>query len=736
MRILFTSEYINSSMNMKPNRLLKHQHTLIAIGLFCLTFFVYFYSQNRFIKDSRWAIHVASSIINAGDSDLNEYRQVAENINFTSTAGYGDQLFSYFPVGNSILILPIVWIIEQTSQRPEQQTFYEYLQETSPHAPYLVNIQHAIASLTVALIMPILYYIGYTQFSSRIAIIGVLIFAFGTSAYSTASLVLWQHGPSMLMLTITLALFVRGEQYPNAIQWAGIPLAFSFIIRPTNSIPIVLFTMLVFLRYRRQLPVYILGAMSIALPFFWSNHAVYGSFLSPYYEPQRVGSSPYFTEALIGNLLSPGRGLFLFSPIMLFAFYGIYAKFRRVRLTLLEGSLAIIIILHWILISTFAHWWGGGSYGPRLFTDMMPYMTYFLWMSLHELGLVTKHARFRQMGMGIFMVLAFVSIAIHYVGANTPIVDQWTRWPVGLETHPSVRLWDWEDFMFLRTVEDWPFSSLPTEISLDLENNSAIIPITTQNKANEAYSWEIKVPSSLRIEETGDAIYSYTISGVPTAVSKTAVSPATSQHLSITIDQPLDSFADPSLGAIMVTAKTLLGEEKSVQVIPVSIVNNGRFWYESNALSNTIWLPSDLQVNSDKADSSLYGLYGVGWYALEAFDQYQWRWAQSPAELYVFSVKSRTVTLALVLNTLYDQTNADGVGDTGILHLSTSEEALVKQVSTGEIINIPLSLDKGWNTLTFNLEAGNFSPADIDTTSADRRTLSFSLDSINIITAD
>lgn len=721
---------------MKHNRLIKHQHTLIAVGLFCLTFSVYFYSQNRFIKDSRWAIHVASSIINAGDSDLNEYQQVAKNINFTSTREHDEQLFSYFPIGNSILILPIVWIIEQTSQHPEQQTFYEYLQETSPHAPYLVSIQHAIASLIVALIMPILYYIGHTQFSSKIAVIGILVFAFGTSAYSTASLVIWQHGPSMLMLTITLALFVRAEQYPRAIQWAGIPLAFSFIIRPTNSIPIILFTIIVFLRYRRQLPVYILGAMSIAIPFFLSNHAVYGSFLSPYYKPQRVGSSPYFTEALIGNLISPGRGLFMFSPIMLFVFYGVYAKFRRVRLTLLENSLAIIIILHWILISTFAHWWGGGSYGPRLFTDMMPYMTYFLWMSLYELGLVTKYVRFRQVGMGIFIILAFISIAIHYVGANVPIVDQWTRWPVGLETHPSVRLWDWEDLMFLRTVDDWPFDSPPTEISLDPENSSTAIPITIHNKANDAYYWEIKVPSPLRIEGDGDDIYSYTMSGVPTAVSKTAVLPATSESLSITIDQPLDSFADPSLGAIMVTAKTLLGEERSVQVIPVSIVNNGRLWYESNALSNTIWLPSDLQINSNKANSSLYGLYGVGWYALETFEQYQWRWAQSPAELYVFSAKPRTVTLALALNTLYDQTHASGIGDRGTLHISTGGEEFVEQVSTGELINIPLSLDKGWNTLTFNLEAGNFTPADIDTTSADRRTLSFSLDSINIVTAD
>jgi len=722
---------------MRP-RLIKHQHLFIAFILFCFTFFVYFHSQNRFVKDSRWAIHVASSMINAGDADLNEFRQVAANINFTSTASSGGQLFSYFPVGNSILILPIVWVVEQIHNLSASQTFYEYLQQTSPHHSDLVSIQHFAASLIVALTMPILYYIGLTQFGRNISIVGVLIFAFGTSAYSTASLVLWQHGPSMLMLTITLALFIRSERTPSVIQWAGIPLAFSFIIRPTNSIPIVIFTLIVLLRYRRQLPAYLLGAMVIAIPFLWSSQHVYTSFLPPYYQPQRVGSSSHLTEALIGNLISPGRGVFIFSPILLFMFYGIVAKLQRVRLTLLEISLAIIIVLHWILISTFAHWWGGGSYGSRLFTDMMPYMIYFVMMGLYELNRLTARPRFRMSGMVLFTIFALFSVAIHYVGANRPIVDQWSRWPVDIEMNPSMRLWDWEDIYFFRTAETWPFMSLPANITFELEElqTAVSVDIPLRNHTDEAYLWEIKLPFSLQMGEMAGITDAQTDADIATIVGETPLSANAIQSLPIIVQKPLDSFVDPSLGAIMVTARTELGEEVSVQVIPVSIVNNGRSWQNANAISNQVWLPADIQKNGSKADSSLYGLYGSGWYALESFEQYQWRWAQSPAELYIFSTKPRNVTLELVFNSIYDETHTDGASDTGQLHISTGEEEWAGQVRIGEPNRIPITLDKGWNTLLFRLEAGNFSPADLDATSSDRRALSFSLNSINVVTID
>jgi hypothetical protein len=50
---------------------------------------------------------------------------------------------------------------------------------------------------------------------------------------------LWQHGPSMLMLTLALWLIVVAHERPWVVQFASLPLAFSYVVRPTNVVSIV-----------------------------------------------------------------------------------------------------------------------------------------------------------------------------------------------------------------------------------------------------------------------------------------------------------------------------------------------------------------------------------------------------------------------------------------------------------------------------------------------------------------
>ena len=725
---------------METNSLSRRQHAIVATFLFFLTFLVYWRSQNTFISDTMWAVHITSSIINSGDINLDEYEQVVEERAFYGLVDKRNNghILPYFPVGNSILAIPIVWIIENIKQFPDQQSFSTYLQQTSPLDPFLIAIQHFSASLITALIIPVLYYIGVKRFNSTVAILGVLVFAFGTSAYSTASRVLWQHGPSMLMLTIAIALFIKAESDSRAIRWAGIPLAFSFVIRPTNSIPIIILTIVVLLCYRKQFLGYVLGAMIIAVPFLWLNWNSYESVFPPYYMPTRVGASLNFIEALVGNLISPGRGLFVFSPVLIFALYGIVSGVKHKDFSLVDSAFAIIIGLHWIMISTFSHWWGGDSYGPRFFTDILPFMMYFLFMGLYELSRKTTQKWFRYSGMGMFIVLAFVSISIHYIGAQQRAVYSWFRWPVQLETHAPFRLWDWEDLAFLRTPDDWPFSALPLNVVFDLHTyqKDDALSIPMLNNANNEYLWEIKLPYSLKIVQISGIDYSRTDSGVPIVVGETALGVGSYQWLHLKTENSLDSFVDPSLGAIMITAKTVQGEVKSKQIVPVSIVGHGLDWKESSALSESVWLPEDISINGDKANYSLYGLFGIGWYPLERSESYAWRWAESPAELYVFSAEPRSLLMEFVFSSLHDNASPNGFGDSGQLEISAEDQDWVGQVNRGETHQVPLSLEKGWNTIVFNLDSGNFQLADVDASAQDQRELSFSLDSLNFISTD
>jgi hypothetical protein len=285
------------------------------------------------------------------------------------------------------------------------------------------------------------------------ALFVVFIFAFCTSAWSTGSRALWQHGPSMLMLAIALYLTIRAHDSPSLIQFISLPLAFSFVIRPTNSIAIIVFSAFVLIQYRVYFVRFVSWSLVIGAPFLLFNLSVYHSLLSPYYLPGRIGSNPDFWVALAGNMISPGRGLFIFTPVLIFSLVGIILKARRASLTSLDIALCCIIFLHWITISSFPHWWGGYSFGPRLFSDMTPLLIYFL---IPVVALLLSGGQGIKMKafVALFVLAAGVSFAIHMRGATSNATMFWNRVPLSVDEHPE-RLWQWNDLQFL-SVGDVP----------------------------------------------------------------------------------------------------------------------------------------------------------------------------------------------------------------------------------------------------------------------------------------
>jgi hypothetical protein len=92
------------------------------------------------------------------------------------------------------------------------------------------------------------------------------------------------------------------------------------------------------------------------------------------YTPGFHGGNPFVAEALAGDLISPGRGLFIYSPVLVFSVVGFALKVTSRRLMMLDLTLAGCVTVHWIAIARVNRaWWAGHSYGPRFFADMLPY---------------------------------------------------------------------------------------------------------------------------------------------------------------------------------------------------------------------------------------------------------------------------------------------------------------------------------------------------------------------------
>ncbi len=321
--------------------------------------------------DSMWSVPTAVSLVDHGDANLDEYLPVVHARHELFTEWHRGHVYTMFPLGTSLLVspaIPVLRLIARAAVGEDAGRFRaleEWQQRTGcptvagePIVSLHSIAELILASAIVALTAVVMCAVGSAEgLSTTGAATIAVIFAFGTSAWSTASRSLWQHGPSMLVLSLALLLQVRRRWAPAT----GALLAFGYVIRPTNAIALAAGAAWAGLGPRRRFAGFAVASAAVLAAFVLANRSIYGAVLPPYFRPQRIGASGTFLEALAADVISPARGLLVFSPVLAFAALGIALKARDRALTVLDGSLVASILLHWVAIASFPHWWGGYS---------------------------------------------------------------------------------------------------------------------------------------------------------------------------------------------------------------------------------------------------------------------------------------------------------------------------------------------------------------------------------------
>jgi len=430
----------------------------ILVSIFVIVLLSHFFSTNITSGDSAYSIHTAMSIIKECNIDLDEYEEIiqAKKNQFYCVKQLNGHYYFSYPLGASILSVPFVYLADKilpllVSSFPSFEKYirnrvdlpFGSIDPITAHS--LVEV--FIASILVALTALCIYFTAKNSLGVKSALLVTFIFAFCTAAWSTASRALWPHGPSMLMLAITLLIILRSRKTPYLIPLASIPLAFSYIIRPTNIVSIILFTLFIFLHYRRFFVFYFSGLVFILGIFFVFNYITYESMISPTYISQAVLPGRNFAEGLLGVLFSPSRGLFIFSPIFFFVLLGIFLKIKHHQFEILDRYVLGIIFFHWLMIGTFPRWWAGWSFGPRYFSDIIPYLIYFLFPVLRYQRMLKGIKRWAY--NGLFYCFLIFSFFVHFRGAMRADVLYWNSLPVSIDLTLE-RLWEWKDIQFLR----------------------------------------------------------------------------------------------------------------------------------------------------------------------------------------------------------------------------------------------------------------------------------------------
>lgn len=403
--------------------------------------------------DSAWSIYTAQSLISEGNLDLDEYREQVRHKRSWGVRKKKGHLYNFFPPGSSLIAVPFVWIFD-SMPGPISTALLPGIEVSSEPGAYSdrpaslthhLELERAIASFLVACVAVAIYLLGRDCLGQPGSALLALIFGFCTPAWSVASRGLWQHAPSMLLATSAILAIRAGDGRARWPLLAGALLGFAYIVRPTNSLTLLVMALYLALRRRREFPFLLIGSALPLAPFVAVNLSIYNTLLPPYFNAGRLTLSTAILEALAANLASASRGLFVLSPILLFALHGLAVRAKKAGLCELDLAVGAAMILHWGVVSSFKEWWGGHCYGARYMTDTLPYLFYFMRYSLADLAQNPA----RRLLLPALCAAAIYSAAVHYRGANSRITQSWNVAPRNIDDNPS-RVWSLSDPQHLR----------------------------------------------------------------------------------------------------------------------------------------------------------------------------------------------------------------------------------------------------------------------------------------------
>ncbi len=204
----------------------------------------------------------------------------------------------------------------------------------------------------------------------------------GTSLATVASQRTWQHPLGVAAVAIAWLWIVRGREDDSWLARAGLPLALAIIVRYPLAVIWLACLAYVVLTHRRVVLPYLLWSAGPLLFLAIYTSVVFGSPVANSYGPQLWQWASLI--GLPGNLISPSRGLLVFSPFLAAGLWAIGRQaWRRDPLWLF--ALASFVGM-WLAHGLYIGWWGGWSYGNRYFLEVVPILASGVALAWREAG--------------------------------------------------------------------------------------------------------------------------------------------------------------------------------------------------------------------------------------------------------------------------------------------------------------------------------------------------------------
>ncbi|MFC2036844.1 phospholipid carrier-dependent glycosyltransferase [Chloroflexota bacterium] len=387
----------------------------ISIALFALLFSIYLltFSGIYHASDEMSMLVVTDSLAHRGAWDIELLRWMGEQ---QGSFGPDGHLYSRKGIGTTLAALPHYWLAVQCSRLGNVQT------------AMLTNAM--VTALTGVLVYLLLQQLRYGQ---GVALATALAYGLGTMAWPYARYLFSESlaGLGLMLSFYSLVRYgnpsapVRGraeggdsdETQGFCPLLAGAGLALALLARFNNALvtPFLGLLLLVYLNRRHGSnrrawikPILRFGAPVLAALAIiaWYNWLRFGSPLTTGYLPEERFATP-FLEGFFGLILSPGKGLLWYNPLLFAALAAWPAFFRRHRAEAL--LVAAVVLSNLAFYAPWYLWWAGHGWGPRFLVTILPFAILPLAPAL-EAAL-----RHRLLAIGL-AILAGLSVAVQLLG--------------------------------------------------------------------------------------------------------------------------------------------------------------------------------------------------------------------------------------------------------------------------------------------------------------------------------
>ena len=378
--------------------------TYPLLFLFLLAVYLLTYTPRINSSDGIAMFATAESLVRRGALDVEQIRWMGLQ---QGTYGLDGLLYSRKGIGVPLGLLPLVW-----------------LGLTAPGlGPVSLSLlfNALVTALTAVVLLSYLTRLGFNQ---RSALLIALAFGLGTLAWPYAKSLFSDPFSGLLLLAAAwLLLAFRRTGHSRYALGAGLLLGWNVATRYAEALFLPVFGLLLLyygwkitnyeLRFTNVKFVirrssFVTSVLAFAAPIAAVGLSLMAFNLSRYGDPFNTGYLPTETfsavwwRGIAGQLVSPGRGLLLYSPVLILTFFSAPAFFRRHRP---EAVLALsIILMHLLLYGKWFMWHGGFAWGPRFLIPTLPFWALLL----------APVAAWRGWRRALFILLTILGVGIQW----------------------------------------------------------------------------------------------------------------------------------------------------------------------------------------------------------------------------------------------------------------------------------------------------------------------------------